>query len=236
MRRALVAAVILAALVAATGLQAAEEQATGATVMVTDGRVYQGRVLSLDDAALKLVTDSGRSVTLTRKEVAFVNFRPDWLAVKAFGTRENTFYDFGSGYVLPLPSDGWQTSQDSEGHLFLHKGKATIGVYAYLSRYSTLNVFLSVHASWRQSQEMPRESYVDGVEMTIDGLPAKAFAFETETGGQAARLLDIKVVGPLGHGYVIAVAALDASEEEFEAAKREAMPIIGKLRFVRPVS
>ncbi len=201
--------------------------------MVSGGTIYQGQVKSLDENALTVAMASGKAVTIPRGEVVLINFQPDWLAVKACGTQNGTFYDLGGSYALPLPAEGWKTSQDSEGHLFLHKGKFSLGVYAYLSRYSTLNVFISVHAHWRQTQNMPQESYVGGVEMTVDSLPAQAFTFETRIQGRPARVFDIKTVGPAGNGYVITLMGTDVTKEEFEAARRDAMPVTSEFRFLR---
>jgi hypothetical protein len=216
-----------------SGAWAVQRSSNPATVVAAGGNIYQGQVKSLDEQALAVVLASGKTVTIKRSDVVFINFRPDSVAVKACGTEGGVFYDYGSGYALPIPQEGWTSSQDAEGHLFLHKGKFSVGVYAYLSRYSSLTVFTSVHAHWRQTQNMPRESYIGGVDMTVDGLPAQAFTFESTIQGKLARVMDVKTVGPAGNGYVITLMGQDVTKDEFQAAKQEAMPIIGRFRFLR---
>lgn len=229
----LVTVTILLGAMLLSGAWALQQSSGPATVVAAGGSMYQGQVKSLDEEALTLVLASGKTVTVNRSDVVLINFRPDSVAVKACGTQAGVFYDYGSGYALPIPQEGWTSSQDAEGHLFLHKGKFSLGIYAYLSRYSSLTVFTSVHAHWRQTQNMPRESYVGGVDMTVDGLPAQAFTFESTIQGKLTRVMDVKTVGPAGNGYVITVMGQNVTEEEFQAAKREAMGIIGKFRFLR---
>ncbi len=201
-------------------------------VMLTKGVFWQGKVVSMDEKRLRLATAKGREVSIPRDDIAFINFCPDWLAIRAYGTLGNVFYNYGAGYALPLPAEGWQVLSDSQGHIFLQHGALTIGIYGYAKRYANLDAFLAAHARYRAGQGMPEGSYKGGEKTLLAGREARAFTYQTTVNGNTLLLTDIKAVGPLGQGCVVSFSASGISREAFEAAKREAMPVVQRLRFL----
>ena len=230
---------IIVLLVLAAGPGFGADQQGQAYLVLTDGTPHLGELLSLDDSTVRLRAADGRVVEVDRGKVALINLHPEWVVMKAYGTKDNVYYDFASGLTVTLPTDGWACGYDSEGHLFITSpdGRLTLGFYAYTSRFASLDVFLATHAAWRKASGVPEASYTGGEAMQIDGQPARAFAYETAGAqGRHTRMLDVKTIGPLGHGLVLVLMGSDLTAEEFDQARQSILPIIQGIHFLRPVS
>jgi len=235
--KSIFAIIVLLVLAAGSGFGA--EQHGQAYLVLTDGTPHLGELLSLDDSTVRLRAANGSIVEVERGKVALINLHPEWVVMKAYGTKDNVYYDFASGLAVILPTNGWLCGYDSEGHLFItsQDGRLTLGFYAYISRFATLGDFLATHAAWRKASGMPEASYTGGEAMQIDGQPARAFAYETGSGqGKRTRMLDVKTIGPLGHGLVVVLMGSDLTAEEFDQARQSALRVIQGIHFLRPVS
>ena len=213
--------------------QAAAEQTRRVHLVVVEGTSYTGELLSLDDTKARLLTAEGKTIEIALDKVALINFHPDWIAVKAYGVADQTYYDFSAGFAVPLPTEGWVPAYDSEGHLFLSApdGTAVLGFYAYITKYPSLEDFLTAHASWRGAAGMPESSYTGGTDAMIGGRPARAFVYDTALQGRPARAMDIKTIGPQGRGFVVTLICSSAGEGQFEAAEAKARAVLDTVRF-----
>jgi len=222
---------MLSAVAGAT--RAAAEQTSPVHLVLVEGTSYVGELLSLDGTKARLLTGEGKTIEIARDKVALINFHPDWIAIKAYGVADQTYYDFSAGLAVPLPAEGWVPAYDSEGHLFLSApdGKIVLGFYAYVSKYASLEDFLAVHASWRRAAGMPESSYTGGTERMVGGRPARAFVYDTEVQGRPARAMDVKTMGPRGHGLVVTLMCSSVAEGEFEAAEARARAVLETVRF-----
>jgi len=220
----------------AAGLCQAAEQRDRVYLVSVEGTFYVGELVAVDEAKVQLSSGDGKTVEIDRDKVALINFHPDWIGIRAYGARDGVYYDFGAGFAVPLPEEGWVAAYDSEGHLFLtsQDGKLVLGFYTYLTKHASLDDFLAAHATWRQANGMPQGSYQGGTEATVGGRPARAFRYQAQLQGTPARAMDIKTTGPQGQGLVVAFMGSGVGEEEFDAACREAMALIDGIRFFMP--
>ncbi len=227
----LTVSLILTALALPT--QAAAEHTSPVHLVLVEGTHYTGELLSLDGNKARLLTADGKTIEIARDEVAFINFHPDWVAVKAYGVTDQTYCDFNAGFAVPLPAEAWVPAYDSEGHLFLSasEGTAVLGFYAYTTKYPSLDDFLTAHASWRRTAGMPEGSYTAGNDTMLGGRPARAFVYDTKLQGRPARAMDIKTIGPRGHGLVVTLMCSSVAEGDFRATQAKARAVLETVRF-----
>jgi hypothetical protein len=233
MKTALTAAVLLVLAAGAAFGAEAQPPRDRAYLVLTDGTPHVGDLLTLDAATVRLQGEDGKVTEIERDRVAFINFHPGWIVARAYGVKDNVYYDFATGVALTLPTSGWLAGYDSEGHLFLtsQEAKLALGLYPYVSRFASLEEFLTVHGNWRKAKGMPEQSYTDGAPIEVGGQPGMAFRYQS--GG--SRILDMKTIGPSGQGLVVALIATGLTDEQFEEARKSIAPLLAGIRFAKPL-